>query len=413
MKSKVGAIKISIIAIIVSFIFYIECQTNFYACYMILRSIAHIINVMMEKSNMTDSYLFYKGRDIYAWLLNQPESVEIKCIEMISSGVFGSTIVTLMVYYVEYKIQLKDAIHELINIQKKHVEQLNNLTYVSAFIDDENDIKRKTYLEYSENSLRLRGKERLEKQLNGRKNLSKAEKKKILKSNSQRLFQFQHKYDKKYRELVWTSIPKEKKEIFMEEVDKNAYLYNAIEELFFQTDFELIAAYFDYKDILEKDLFNIEKLSEDIYFLSFTAKSREKKEKLVNEAICLDKRYVALIQVVLGDSFAIQDIYDYFCGNRKNLLHNIEELQAKFFSENLEETYAAREYKKWYVKIKKEILKESPDLANFKKPKNTFEIYGSGYTLSPDFLRKVKIQDWDYHKYARSDLNKMGYKIDD
>lgn len=413
MKSKVGAIKISIIAIIVSFIFYIECQTNFYACYMILRSIAHIINVMMEKSNMTDSYLFYKGRDIYAWLLNQPESVEIKCIEMISSGVFGSTIVTLMVYYVEYKIQLKDAIHELINIQKKHVEQLNNLTYVSAFIDDENDIKRKTYLEYSENSLKLRGKERLEKQLNGRKNLSKAEKKKILKSNSQRLFQFQHKYDKKYRELVWTSIPKEKKEIFMEEVDKNAYLYNAIEELFFQTDFELIAAYFDYKDILEKDLFNIEKLSEDIYFLSFTAKSREKKEKLVNEAICLDKRYVALIQVVLGDSFAIQDIYDYFCGNRKNLLHNIEELQARFFSENLEETYAAREYKKWYVKIKKEILKESPDLANFKKPKNTFEIYGSGYALSPDFLRKVKIQDWDYHKYARSDLNKMGYKIDD
>ena len=413
MKSKVGAIKISIIAIIVSFIFYIECQTNFHVCYMILRSIVHIINVMMEKSNMTDSYLFYKGRDIYAWLLNQPGSVEIKCIEMISSGVFGSTIVTLMVYYVEYKIQLKDAIHELINIQKKHVEQLNNLTYVSAFIDDENDIKRKTYLEYSENSLKLRGKERLEKQLNGRKNLSKAEKRKILNSNSQRLFQFQHKYDKKYRELVWTSIPKEKKEIVMEEVDKNAYLYNAIEELFFQTDFELIAAYFDYKDILEKDLFNIEKLSEDIYFLSFTAKRRKKKEKLVNEAICLDKRYVALIQVVLGDSFAIQDIYDYFRGNRKNLLHNIEELQAKFFSENLEETYAAREYKKWYVKIKKEILKESPDLANFKKPKNTFEIYGSGYALSPDFLRKVKIQDWDYHKYARSDLNKMGYKIDD
>ncbi|WP_317298160.1 hypothetical protein [Clostridium fessum] len=160
---------------------------------------------------MTDSYLFYKGRDIYAWLLNQPGSVEIKCIEMISSGVFGSMIVTLMVYYVEYKIQLKDAIHELINIQKKHVEQLNNLTYVSAFIDDENDIKRKTYLEYSENSLKLRGKERLEKQLNERKNLIKAKKRKILNSNSQRLFQFQHKYDKKYRELVWTSIPKEKK----------------------------------------------------------------------------------------------------------------------------------------------------------------------------------------------------------
>lgn len=113
------------------------------------------------KRNMTDSYLFYKGRDIYAWLLNQPGSVEIKCIEMISSGVFGSTIVTLMVYYVEYKIQLKDAIHELINIQKKHVEQLNNLTYVSAFIDDENDIKRKTYLEYSENSLKLEEKKDL------------------------------------------------------------------------------------------------------------------------------------------------------------------------------------------------------------------------------------------------------------
>ena len=50
---------------------------------------------------------------------------------------------------------------------------------------------------------------------------------------------------------------------------------------------------------------------------------------------------------------------------------------------------------------------------NLKKPKNTFEIYGSGYVLSPDFLRKVRIQNWDYHKYARSDLKKMGYKIDD
>ena len=66
MKSKVGAIKISIIAIIVSFIFYIEGQTNFHVCYIILRSIVHIIKVMMEKRNMTDSYLFYKGRDIYA-----------------------------------------------------------------------------------------------------------------------------------------------------------------------------------------------------------------------------------------------------------------------------------------------------------------------------------------------------------
>ena len=146
MKSKVGAIKISIIAIIISFFFYIECQTNFYVCYIILRSIAHIINVMMEKNNMIDCFLFHKSRDVYIWLLYQPGNVEIKCIEMISSGVFGSAIVTLMVYYVEYKIQLKDAIHALINLQKKHVEQLNNLTYVSIFIDDENAIKRKTYL---------------------------------------------------------------------------------------------------------------------------------------------------------------------------------------------------------------------------------------------------------------------------
>ena len=232
-------------------------------------------------------------------------------------------------------------------------------------------------------------------------------------SNSQRLFQFQHEYDERFKKIVWTSIPEEKKEIIMEEAGKNAYLCNAMEELFFRTDFELIAAYFDYKDILEKDLFDIERLSKDIYFFSFTAKSRKKKEKLVNKAICFDKQYVALIQVVLGDSFAIQDLYDYFCENRKNLLNNIEKLQSKFFTENLEETCAVKEYKEWRMQIKKEILKESPDLVNFKNPKNTFEIYGDGYALSPDFLRKVKIQGWDYHKYVRSDLNKMEYKIDD
>lgn len=411
MKSKVKAIKISIIAIIISSILYIGCQTDFYVCYIVLKSVAHVINVI--KVNMTDGFLFYVGKDIYIWLLHQPGMVGIKCIEMISSGVFGSTIVTLMVYYVEYKIQLKDAIYELIKIQRKHVEQLNNLTYVSSFADDENDIKRNAYLEYAENSRKLRGKERLEQQLKNRKNLSKKRRKEILNNNSQRLFWFQHEFDKKYKELVGGNIPEEREKTFMGEVDKNAYLYDAMEQLFFRTDFELIAAFFDYKEIFEKDIFDIERLSEEIYFFSLTTKNREEKKKLVKEAIYLDKQYVALIQTVLGDCFVIQDIYDYFCGNRNALLHKIEYLQSKFFTENFEETYATRKYKKWYMRINKEILKENPDSVNLKKPKNTFEIYGSGYVLSPDFLRKVRKQNWDYHKYARSDLKKMGYKIDD
>lgn len=72
MKSKVGAIKISIIAIIISLIFYLECQKNFYMCYNILRCVAHVIDVILEKANMTDSYFFIKEKIfIYGWCKDQ------------------------------------------------------------------------------------------------------------------------------------------------------------------------------------------------------------------------------------------------------------------------------------------------------------------------------------------------------
>lgn len=409
MKSKVGAIKISIIAIIISLIFYLECQKNFYMCYNILRCVAYVIDVILEKANMTDSYFFYKGKDIYIWLVQGPGEVGRKCIEMISSGVFGSAIVTLIVYYVEYKIQLKDAIHELIKIQRKHVEQLNGLTYISAFLNDENDIKKNAYLEYCNNSHKLREKEKLKQQLKNRKDISEKKKKEILKCNSQRLFQFQHEYAGKYKELIWKNISEEEKEGVMEEVYKNAYLYDKMAGLFFQTDFEIVSAFFDYKDVLEKDILDIERLSEEIYFLGWL--TSKKRKKLIKQTWFLNQKYILSIQNILGNSFIIQDFYDYFCGNKDKLLHKIEDLQNEFWNENLTETVAAREYKKWYIRVRKEILKESSEFMEFKKPKNKFEINGSGYALSPDFLRKVRKQNWDYHKYARSDLKKMGYKV--
>lgn len=410
MKSKVEAIKISIIAIVISFIVYIGCQTDFYVSYVILKTVSHAIKALMENLNMQDGKLFYMCKDIYGSLLQQPGNITLKCIEMISSGVFGSALVTLIVYYVEYKIQLKEAIYELLNIQRKHVRQLNSITYVSAFADDKNNIKRNAYIEYSENALKLRGKERIEQRLKNRKDLNKKRKKEILDSNSQRLFQFQHEYEKQYRDMVWSSISDESKINFIEDIEKEAYLYDSVESLFFRTDFEIISAFFDYKEIFEKDISDLEKLSEEIYFLCFTVKKQNKKDELIKEAIHLDKRYIEAIRLVLGDSFVIQDLYDYFCGNRESLLHKIEDLQRMFFMENFDETFATREYKKWYVRIKKEILKENPDAISFPKPKNTFEIDGSGYVLTPDFLRKVKIQNWDYHKYVHADLNKMEYR---
>lgn len=410
MKSKVKAIEISIIVIIISFIVYIGCQTDFYVCYMILKNVAHVINVLMKKANMSNSYWFFLGKDVYRFLIQQPGKIEIKCIEMVSSGVFGSALVTLIVYYVEYKIQLKDTIYELINSQRKHVKQLNSIAYVSTFTDDKNHIKRNAYIEYAENASKLRGKERIEQRLKDRKDLSEKEREEILNRNSQRLFLFQHEYEKEYRDMIWSSIPEERKKNFKEDIEKDAYLYDTVESLFFKTDFEIIAAFFDYKEVFEKDIFDIEKLSEEIYFLCLTAKNRNKKEDLIRKAIYLDKQYIEAIRWILGDSFVIQDLYDYFCGNRKILLHKIEELQRMFFVENLDETLAAKEYKKWYVRIKKEILKETPDQISFAKPKNTFEIYGSGYALTPDFLSKVKIQDWNYQKYAHTDLSKMEYK---
>lgn len=404
MKSKVGAMKFSIIAIILSFAIYYECQTNFDVCYIILNTIAHGFNNLFLKVNMTQSKFYYIAKCIYTWLLKQPGEVIIECLKMISSGIFGSAIVTLLVYYVEYKIQLKDAIYNLIKIQKKHVKQLNDITYISAFIDDENDIKRNAYLEYAQNSLKLRSQEISEQRFNQNKNLSQKIKKEAIERNCHG-FEYNHEYVEKYKEWVWKQVPEDKKAL-IETGYKNQYLYDEIGKLFFGTDFELVAAFYDYREILEKDISDIEKMTNEIYFLIF----QKQKKQLIEEALELDKKYIRLIQSVLGSCFEIKDFYDYFKGNRDTVLGNIEILQRKFFENNLESTLAAKEFEDWYTKVKKDILGEPPHIVSFEKPKNKFEIYGMGYALLPEFLRKARIQDWDYNKYTHFDLCKMGYK---
>ena len=124
----------------------------------------------------------------------------------------------------------------------------------------------------------------------------------------------------------------------------------------------------------------------------------------------MDKQYIVLIQMILERCFEIENFYDYFCENRKSILDKIEKLQRRFFERSFESTVAASKFEEWYIRVEKKLLREKPEKVNFKKPKNTFEIYGNGYALSTEFLRKARLQKWNYQEYARTNIEKLGYE---
>lgn len=398
MKSKVGAMRFAVIAIIVSFLVYVECINDFFICGLIFDAVVGV-----------NRNVFFKGifrfdiiGNIYQWLLKQPGEVTKSCIEMVSSGIFGSAIVTFLIYWVEYRIQLKENIYQLVKIQREYVKKLNEITTVSILENDQEDIKVSAYKEYAENAYKLQAQE----EIKNNKYYSDKKKKEILKKNYNRYYEFHHDSAEKYKEWFWEELSEDKKKDILENDCKKEYLYAKVEQLFLCTDFELVSAFYDYREIFEKDIFDIEQLTEEIYFFS----PGKRKKILIEKALELDKMYFEFIQNTLESSFVIENFFNYFCRNRKNILCKIEQLQSEFYTSGVEYAKAVTEFEKWYEEIKKNILGKGVNFGKILNHKNEFEIYGNGCALTPIFLKKMQTQNWDYKKYLNLHLKEMNYK---
>ena len=205
MKSKVEAIKCAAVVALISFGIYIECQLNFHCVNYVLNMIADILKELVTNDNLYS--ILSCG---YIWLkkLNGETGKEI--VGTVASGVFGSIVVTGIIYIVEYRIQLREYINNLIISQKEHIRTVNALTHVSSFIDDPYDMKRNAYMEYIGNSSKLYRKEKFIKRIESKKSLSDNKKREIIERN-QSLFSFKHQSDNVYKEWIWNTASEEKR----------------------------------------------------------------------------------------------------------------------------------------------------------------------------------------------------------
>lgn len=408
MKIKVGAIEAACIFIFISGIIYLECQWDFLICYEILQFIKFLIKGVLLLFHLKGTVFYNVCKDFYCWLLTQPSSnVFTKMVEMIASGVFGSALVTAIIYFVEYRMQNKSNILELVEIQKKHIRRINELAYISAFADDQNDVKRNAYLEYAENYWKLSSFEEHEQRIKTRRGMSNKDKRKEIQRRTP-VYQFEHA--QKYKEWYWNNINEAEKKEIIAEGYKEQFLKGALQDLFAQTDLELAAAFYDYREIAEIDLTRIQYLVDEICFMGLKRKKCKENKLIINKAIRLDRHYEHLITTALSSAFEIEDFPKYFRGNRKQLLSDIEALQVFFFERDLKMSNAAKNYHKWEKEVKEIILnQDASEETVFSEPQNAFEAFGCGYALSPSFLKKARTQNWDYHKYVLPDFSKMKY----
>ena len=124
---------------------------NFKLCYCLLLVIKVIAKCLIGILFECNDSVYIVFKNIYLWLLKQPSTSVKKILEMCASGVFGSTLVTGLVYYVEYKVQNKICICKLLDLQRDYANKLNEITCVFALGQKESSSAILAYYEYAEN----------------------------------------------------------------------------------------------------------------------------------------------------------------------------------------------------------------------------------------------------------------------
>lgn len=338
-------------------------------------------------------------RSGYLWLLQQPSILAKNILEMCASGIFGSTLVTGIIYFVEYTVQNRINIHKLLDMQRNYVRKFNEITFISGFGNEVDDIARLAYIEYANNCFKLY---EYRENANCIKNkyMSKKEKEEKL---AEKYPKFEHKKASEYKEFVWKQLSEKRKNSIEQNGYKKVYLENEFEGLVKNTNLEIMSAFYDYQDIYNLDISEIRNLVDEIQFIG---PGKNKKTELVGEIIKKNGDYVEIINDKLLSLFPVLDVEEY---NRELLLSNIETIQYTFFNQDCTESKVVEFYLNWKESVKREILHEKKEKDIFEVPRNSFKIEGGEAKFKTRFIKKVKEQDWDYKRCINLDLKELEY----
>lgn len=245
---------------------------DFKLCYYLLLVIKIIVKYLIGiwvESNDSVNIVF---KNIYLWLLKQPSTSVKKILEMCASGVFGSTVVTGLVYYVEYKVQNKICICKFLNLQRDYVNKLNEITCVFTLGQKESSSAILAYYEYAENCWKQSEYFEYSKMLNSGSELSELEKIEKLEKYKNNYLLYEHDKAEKYKDFVWTHMDEEKKSRIEKMGDKKRYLDQEIENLLKSADIEIFSAFNDYEATYFLDISEIKHLANEIQFMGFRKK---------------------------------------------------------------------------------------------------------------------------------------------
>lgn len=382
---------------------------NFKLCYcllLVIKAIAKcLIGILFECNDSV--YIVFKN--IYLWLLKQPSTSVKKILEMCASGVFGSTLVTGLVYYVEYKVQNKICICKLLDLQRDYANKLNEITCVFALGQKESSSAILAYYEYAENCWKQSEYFEYSKMVNSASELSEQEKAEKLEKYKNDFLIYEHDKAEKYKDFVWNHMDEEKKSKIEKMGDKKRYLARELANLLKSADIGIFSAFNDYEAAYFFDISEIKHLANEIQFMGFRKKM---KSNIIQNVVDKDENNRSKIMLKLYPYTGIRNKEYQFCRNRTEITKKVLVLQRLFFSETDEgkiQSQAVIDYLEEEKMIKEKILNEKYDEVTFREPNRCVGITAGEGKFTDTFIKKAYKQGWDYNTFRNVDLKKMGY----
>ena len=399
---------------------------DFKLCYYLLLVIKIIAKYLIGIWFESNDSVYIVFRNIYLWLLKQPSTSVKKILEMCASGVFGSTLVTGLVYYVEYKVQNKIYICKFLDLQRDYVNKLNEITCVFTLGQKESSSAILAYYEYAENCWKQSEYFEYSKMINSDSELiifeyskyslinsdselSEQEKTEKLEDYKSNYLFYKHDKAEKYKDFVWIHMDEEKKSRIEKMGDKKRYLAQELENLLKSADIEIFSAFNDYEDTYFLDISEIKHLANEIQFMGF---SKKLKSNIIQNVVDKDEHNRLKIMLILFPYTDIRDKEYQFCRNRIEITKGVLALQRLYFSEADEgkiQSQAVIDYLEEEKMIKEKILNEKYEEVTFREPKRCVEITVGEGKFTDTFIKKVYKQGWDYNTFFNVDLKELGY----
>lgn len=359
---------------------------NFKLCYCLLLVIKVIAKCLIGILFECNDSVYIVFKNIYLWLLKQPSTSVKKILEMCASGVFGSTLVTGLVYYVEYKVQNKICICKLLDLQRDYANKLNEITCVFALGQKESSSAILAYYEYAENCWKQSEYFEYSKMVNSASELSEQEKAEKLEKYKNDFLIYEHDKAEKYKDFVWNHMDEEKKSKIEKMGDKKRYLARELANLLKSADIGIFSAFNDYEDAYFFDISEIKHLANEIQFMGFRKKM---KSNIIQNVVDKDENNRSKIMLKLYPYTGIRNKEYQFCRNRTEITKKVLVLQRLFFSETDEgkiQSQAVIDYLEEEKMIKEKILNEKYDEVTFREPNRCVGITAGEGKFTDTFL---------------------------